>query len=298
MVRVTVPAPGALATTWSSGSGILAEAGEHLPALPEGATVFVVADAGRRRYFEPFAAALSAAGFEPVLLTVPAGEDAKTLQVYGTLLHQLASQEAHRDDVVAALGGGATGDLAGFVASTYMRGIPFVQVPTTLTAQVDAGDRREDGREPARGQEPGRHVLPAARGPGRRRHAGDAARPRLPLGPRRGGEVRADARPRVAGDAGVRSGARAGARSRGDGPAGGAVRRREGGGGGQRRTGQRRAPDPELRAHARPCARAAGRLRGALARRGDRRRHGLRGASGRGARHGAGRGCPPGRSGC
>ncbi len=48
------------------------------------------------------------------------------------------TQEAHRDDVVVALGGGAVGDLAGFVASTYMRGLPFVQVPTTLTAQVDA----------------------------------------------------------------------------------------------------------------------------------------------------------------
>jgi 3-dehydroquinate synthase len=73
-----------------------------------------------------------------VHLTVPAGEEGKTLQVYGTLLHQLATQEAHRDDLVVALGGGAVGDVAGFVAATYMRGVPFVQVPTTLTAQVDA----------------------------------------------------------------------------------------------------------------------------------------------------------------
>ena len=58
--------------------------------------------------------------------------------MYETLLHQLATQEAHRDDVVVALGGGAVGDLAGFVASTYMRGVPFIQVPTTLLAQVDA----------------------------------------------------------------------------------------------------------------------------------------------------------------
>jgi 3-dehydroquinate synthase len=69
---------------------------------------------------------------------VPDGEDAKTLRVYETLLHQLAMQEAHRDDPVIALGGGAVGDLAGFVASTYMRGVPFIQVPTTLLAQVDA----------------------------------------------------------------------------------------------------------------------------------------------------------------
>jgi 3-dehydroquinate synthase len=73
-----------------------------------------------------------------MLLVVPPGEEAKTLQVYGAVLRQLATQEAHRDDVVVALGGGAVGDLAGFVAATYMRGVPLVQVPTTLTAQVDA----------------------------------------------------------------------------------------------------------------------------------------------------------------
>jgi len=137
LVRVNVPLPGRSYDV-VVGAGILADAGQHLPDLPDAATVFVIADAGAALYYEPFAAALSTAGFEPVLLTVPAGEPAKTLRVYETLLHQLASQEAHRDDVVASLGGGATGDLAGFVASTYMRGIPFVQVPTTLTAQVDA----------------------------------------------------------------------------------------------------------------------------------------------------------------
>ena len=79
-----------------------------------------------------------ARGLHCVPLTVPEGEDAKTLAVYGTLVHQLATQEAHRGDLVVALGGGSTGDVAGFVASTYMRGVPFVQVPTTLTAQVDA----------------------------------------------------------------------------------------------------------------------------------------------------------------
>ena len=90
------------------------------------------------RWLQPLAAGLSEAGLATVPLVVPAGEDAKTLRVYETLLHQLATQEAHRDDPVIALGGGAVGDLAGFVASTYMRGVPFVQVPTTLLAQVDA----------------------------------------------------------------------------------------------------------------------------------------------------------------
>lgn len=138
MVRVTVPIPGC-AYDVVVGSGILADAGAALPPLPGARAAFVVADAtAAERYFEPLAAGLGAGGLEPVLLTVPAGEEAKSLAVYGTLLHQLATQEAHRDDPVVALGGGAAGDLAGFVAATYMRGVPFVQVPTTLTAQVDA----------------------------------------------------------------------------------------------------------------------------------------------------------------
>ena len=138
MVRVTVRIPGHPYDV-VVGSGVLARAGEHLPSLPGARKAFVLADAGvADRYYDPLAAGLGASGLEAVLLTVPAGEGAKTLQVYETLLHQLATQEAHRDDPVVALGGGATGDLAGFVASTYMRGVPFIQVPSTLTAQVDA----------------------------------------------------------------------------------------------------------------------------------------------------------------
>jgi 3-dehydroquinate synthase len=138
LVRVTVPVPGHPYDV-VVGSGVLARAGEYLPDLPGARKAFVLADANvAGRYYEPLAAGLGAGGLEAVLLTVPAGEGAKTLAVYETLLHQLAMQEAHRDDPVVALGGGATGDLAGFVASTYMRGVPFIQAPTTLTAQVDA----------------------------------------------------------------------------------------------------------------------------------------------------------------
>jgi 3-dehydroquinate synthase len=138
LVRVSVAIPGHPYDV-VVGSGILADAASFLPPMLDVRSAFVVADADAApRYFEPLAAGLAAGGLEPVLLTVPAGEAAKTLQVYATLLHQLATQEAHRDDLVVALGGGATGDLAGFVAATYMRGLPFLQVPTTLTAQVDA----------------------------------------------------------------------------------------------------------------------------------------------------------------
>ncbi|MGZ5213374.1 MAG: 3-dehydroquinate synthase [Actinomycetota bacterium] len=135
---MTVPIPGRPYDV-CVGAGTIGSVGSLLPELPGASTAFVVCDRTvSARWFEPLAASLSAAGLATVPLTVPTGEDAKTLRVYETLLHQLATQEAHRDDPVIALGGGAVGDLAGFVASTYMRGVPFVQVPTTLLAQVDA----------------------------------------------------------------------------------------------------------------------------------------------------------------
>jgi 3-dehydroquinate synthase len=135
---VTVPMPGR-AYEVTIGPGLLASAQEHLPDLPGATTAFVVSD---RTVSDLHLAALAQAiedrGLASVLLLVPEGEEAKSLRGYETLLRQLAGREAHRDDAILALGGGAVGDLAGFVASTYMRGIPFVQIPTTLTAQVDA----------------------------------------------------------------------------------------------------------------------------------------------------------------
>jgi 3-dehydroquinate synthase len=121
------------------GAGLLGRAGELLPELPAAARAFVVADHDvAERYLGPLEASLRTRGLGTVHLSIPSGEEAKSLQVASVLYRQLAIQEAHRDDVVVALGGGVTGDLAGFLAATYMRGVPFVQVPTTLTAQVDA----------------------------------------------------------------------------------------------------------------------------------------------------------------
>jgi 3-dehydroquinate synthase len=120
-------------------SGILEDAGSHLPEIAGVERAFVVSDTNvADRYLEPLGRGLAARGWARVHLVVPEGEDAKTLQTATVLHRQLATQEAHRDDLVVALGGGSVGDLAGFVAATYMRGVPFLQVPTTLTAQVDA----------------------------------------------------------------------------------------------------------------------------------------------------------------
>jgi 3-dehydroquinate synthase len=138
LVRVTVPVPQRPYEV-TIGAGVLSGAAGHLPELPGATTAFVVSDRTvSDLWFEPLSKALGERGLAAVLLMVPIGEEAKSLQGYGTLLRQLAGREAHRDDVVMALGGGAVGDLAGFVASTYMRGVPFIQLPTTLTGQVDA----------------------------------------------------------------------------------------------------------------------------------------------------------------
>lgn len=138
MVRVTVRLP---ERTYDVviGAGVIERAAEHLPELPGAEQAFIVSDKTvSAEWLEPLSASIRSRSLAPVFLGVPEGEEAKSLQVSSALCRQLATQEAHRDDVVVALGGGAIGDLAGFVAATYMRGVPFVQVPTTLTAQVDA----------------------------------------------------------------------------------------------------------------------------------------------------------------
>jgi 3-dehydroquinate synthase len=138
LVRVTVTAPGRSYEV-IVGPGVLAEAGSHLPELPKAEKALVVADqvvAGL--YLELLEAGLGGRGLQVIHVGVPQGEQAKSLATMSALHRQLAMQETHRDDVVVGLGGGAVGDLSGFVAATYMRGVRFVQVPTTLTAQVDA----------------------------------------------------------------------------------------------------------------------------------------------------------------
>jgi 3-dehydroquinate synthase len=76
--------------------------------------------------------------WEGETLTVPSGETSKTRDYWGRLTDQLLERQFGRDSGVIALGGGVTGDLAGFVAATYMRGLPYIQVPTTLLAMLDA----------------------------------------------------------------------------------------------------------------------------------------------------------------
>ncbi len=101
---------------------------------------FVVADTNTvSPYGEAVKAALAKGGLKPELCAVPAGETAKSLRCAEELYNRFADAKLDRKSLVVAVGGGVVGDLAGFVAATYMRGVPFIQVPTTLLAQVDSG---------------------------------------------------------------------------------------------------------------------------------------------------------------
>src|SRR5256714_2942145 len=81
---------------------------------------------------------LSVAGFEPLLITIPAGETSKTLEQAGAICEQMIASGLDRQSFVIGLGGGVIGDLSGFVAAIFLRGIPHMQIPTTLLAMVDS----------------------------------------------------------------------------------------------------------------------------------------------------------------
>lgn len=102
-------------------------------------SAFVVSDDAVARLFGDRAlASLRAAGFEAALFTFPSGEASKSLDTVRSVYDWLLDHHAERGSAVVALGGGVTGDMAGFVAATYLRGVPLVQAPTSLLAMVDA----------------------------------------------------------------------------------------------------------------------------------------------------------------
>ncbi len=128
-VEVTPPYPVRI------GAGVLAEAADRLPP----GRVALISDA----HVDPLhgdgvAEALASAGRSVERMVVPAGEDSKSVATWDGLLRRLARAGFGRDDAVLALGGGVVGDLAGFVAAGYMRGVPLLQAPTSLLAMADA----------------------------------------------------------------------------------------------------------------------------------------------------------------
>lgn len=121
------------------GQGLLDMAGAEISKVIKGRTAAIVTDDHvEALYGGRLAAALSAADFSIVMHVIPHGEPSKNAANFIALLNFFADARLTRDDAVIALGGGVVGDLAGFAASAYMRGIGFIQIPTTLLAAVDS----------------------------------------------------------------------------------------------------------------------------------------------------------------
>lgn len=130
------------------GTGLLSRAGELARAASKGTNAFIVTDShfcedeasgsGAKKWFDQVKETLCSAGFEVHYAVFPAGEASKNLRTLSDILEKMAEVPLSRDDVVIALGGGVTGDIAGFAAACYMRGIQVIQVPTSLLAMVDS----------------------------------------------------------------------------------------------------------------------------------------------------------------
>jgi 3-dehydroquinate synthase len=122
------------------GDGLLAQAGRLLVKrrLRPGPAAIVTNPMIAPYYGETLAQSLASTGFEPHLCLVPEGEQHKTLSTIATLYEQFLQAGLDRSSPVIALGGGVIGDMAGFAAASYLRGVPFVQIPTSLLAMVDA----------------------------------------------------------------------------------------------------------------------------------------------------------------
>src|SRR6185437_13142934 len=119
--------------------GLLSDVGKILATLSRAKKAAIVTDSNvGPRYAQTVAQTLRSAGFEPAVATISAGEDHKTLADLEPVFTALLSHKIDRNVPVLALGGGVIGDMAGFVAATTLRGIPFVQIPTSLLAMVDA----------------------------------------------------------------------------------------------------------------------------------------------------------------
>ena len=121
------------------GGGLLGQAGRHLrPLLPRPRTVIVTDETVAGLHLQTLRNGLAAAGIEAEAVVLPPGEATKSMAHLGDLVERLLDLKVERDDLIIAFGGGVIGDLAGFAAAVSRRGIGFVQVPTTLLAQVDS----------------------------------------------------------------------------------------------------------------------------------------------------------------
>ncbi|MEE2860350.1 MAG: 3-dehydroquinate synthase [Pseudomonadota bacterium] len=135
------------------GAGLLARAGAQIAPLLARPRVAVVTDANvAALHLRPLQDALRAEGIDSEALVLPAGEGTKNWDQLSACVEWLLGQQVERRDVVVALGGGVIGDLVGFAAAILRRGVRFVQVPTTLLAQVDSSVGGKTGINSAKGK--------------------------------------------------------------------------------------------------------------------------------------------------
>lgn len=121
------------------GAQLLEKAGTLLPQRLQGSACAIVSDENVAALFaQRVSSSLASVGCTPALITIPPGEKSKVLGEAEAICHRMSEAALDRSSFLVALGGGVVGDLAGFVAAIYHRGIPYVQVPTTLLAQVDS----------------------------------------------------------------------------------------------------------------------------------------------------------------
>lgn len=139
MTRIPVREPGGTYDI-CLGTGLLSQAGKLFAnrGLRPGPVVVVSNEAIANALYPTLQGGLEAAGFEPTLCLVPEGEQHKTLATISSIYDQLLAAGLDRRNPVVALGGGVIGDMTGFAAATYLRGVPFVQIPTSLLSMVDA----------------------------------------------------------------------------------------------------------------------------------------------------------------
>ncbi|HEX2973102.1 MAG TPA: 3-dehydroquinate synthase [Tepidisphaeraceae bacterium] len=132
--------------------GLLAEMGQQLRQVSEAKKAALITDTHvGLLYAEKAEESLQKAGFEVIPATVPTGEQNKTIQTIASIYDQVLPFEVDRSTPLVALGGGVVGDMTGFAAATILRGVPFVQVPTTLLSMVDASVGGKTGIDHALG---------------------------------------------------------------------------------------------------------------------------------------------------
>ena len=121
------------------GSGLYADLGKYLTELGKAERVAIISDTNVwPHYGEKIIGSLKQYGFGTLHYIFPAGEESKNIHTYAEILNFLAKNKITRTDYLIALGGGVVGDITGFTAATYLRGISYIQIPTTLLAMVDS----------------------------------------------------------------------------------------------------------------------------------------------------------------